>query len=604
MWISLLNHINLFKKYTPVFLFSLTSLSFGQNSSLLAKDRIDISQTELWNYISSSDSLMKEYGYITQLNFYKILYKTDSSKVEGWMIEPKEQGKFPAIIFNRGGNRDFQKLTLDLLFFSTGALAKEGYMILASNYRTADEYGGKDLDDVLGLIQVIDELPNTDTTKIGMFGWSRGGMMTYMALKESNRIQTAVVGNSPTNLFSSIQYRPELEIEVLSKCIPNYWKNKDIELKKRSAIFWADSLPKSSSLFIICGNQDKHVNYLESVTMADKLKEINYQYELKVFDTNHGFQGKRDELNNVLISWYHTHLKNKITEEQKKISITIDDVPNTRKFRLDNYHSNLLTVLDSINIPVAIFVNEGLIYQTDSISKNLELLENWIKKSYVTLGNHTFSHTRYSDVGYNPFKLDIENGETNIKVIASKYGKTVNYFRFPYNDLGVDSLQQTKMDSLLKTLNYQNTPFTIESSDWMFNSLYEYYLTNGKIETATEIGKLYVSKTLDFVHFMDSISHINYNRNISQIYLCHDNSINSDYLKDIISALKKEGYEFVTLKKALEDPVYSQTNQYYKKWGISWIYRWMSDATLRKDFIKLEPEINYIEELFQEFIKK
>lgn len=103
---------------------------------------------------------------------------------------------------------------------------------------------------------------------------------------------------------------------------------------------------------------------------------------------------------------------------------------------------------------------------------------------------------------------------------------------------------------------------------------------------------------------MDSISKINYKRNINQIYLCHDNSINADYLKDIISALKNEGYEFVTLDKALDDSVYLQKNTYFKKWGVSWIYRWMSDVTLRKEFIKLEPEINYIEQLFNKLTTK
>ncbi|MFT5228284.1 MAG: peptidoglycan/xylan/chitin deacetylase (PgdA/CDA1 family) [Flavobacteriaceae bacterium] len=96
---------------------------------------------------------------------------------------------------------------------------------------------------------------------------------------------------------------------------------------------------------------------------------------------------------------------------QTKIAFTIDDVPNTKKFQSDNYHSILLKNLDSLNIPITIFVNEGLIYKTDSVSKNLELLDNWAKREYITLGNHTFSHSRYSEVGFDRFEDDLIKGD-------------------------------------------------------------------------------------------------------------------------------------------------------------------------------------------------
>lgn len=79
-------------------------------------------------------------------------------------------------------------------------------------------------------------------------------------------------------------------------------------------------------------------------------------------------------------------------------------MPNTLKFQKDNHHSHLLEILDSLNIPISIFINEGLITRTSDSTKNLTLLEDWIKKEYITVGNHSFSHFRYSDVGYDQFK--------------------------------------------------------------------------------------------------------------------------------------------------------------------------------------------------------
>ena len=441
------------------------NMSFGQNGNIVSKNTIDITKSELWAFISSNDSIKSEYKFANNLNYSEIIYQSNSYYVEGFLITPKAKGHYPVIIFNRGGNREFNKLTLKTLFFSTAVLANEGYIILASHYRAQDEFGGKDFQDVLNLIHVADQLENADTSKIGMFGWSRGGMMTYMSLKESNRIKTAVIGNGASDLFSAIEMRPELERDVLSECIPNYWKNKEKELKKRSAIFWADSLNKKSSLLLLCGSLDKQVDYQQSVNMAAILDSINYTCELKIYETNHGFQGKRNEINTELLNWFNTHLKATQKRERPKISITIDDVPNTKKFRADHYRSLLLETLDSLNIPIAIFINEGLIYRTIDTVQNLMPLEEWAKRNFITLGNHTFSHLRYSDVTLDEFKKDVEKGDIISRQLANKFNKTLETFRFPYNNLGIDSIHQAKMDSFLTSMAYKIAPFTVESSD-------------------------------------------------------------------------------------------------------------------------------------------
>ncbi|MBL0327851.1 MAG: prolyl oligopeptidase family serine peptidase [Bacteroidetes bacterium] len=578
-------------------------LTFGQDGCIVSKNTLDVRKTELWEIISSNDSILPDYHYANNLNYSELVYKSDSLTVEGFVISPKAKGHYPVIIFNRGGNRDFNKLTLKMLFFSTAVLANEGYIILASNYRTRDEFGGKDLNDVLNLIHVADQLEYADTSRIGMFGWSRGGMMTYLSLKESDRIKTAVIGNGVSDLFLAIEQRAELEQNVISECIPNYSQNKEIELRKRSALFWADSLNRKSSLLLLCGTLDAQVDYQQSLNMAKKLDAINYSYKLKVYEANHGFQGKSKELNAELIDWFDTHLNVPLKKERSKIAITIDDVPNTKLFKDNRYKSLLLESLDSLNIPIAIFVNEGLITRTSDTAQNVMLLEEWAKRKYVTLGNHTYSHLRYSDVEFDKFKKDIEKGGVMLHQLANKFNKPVDYFRFPYNDLGIDSIHQIKMDSLLSTMNYKIAPFTVESSDWQFNAIYEYYISNSKFEEANKIGELYVSKTIEYIHFFDSLSQSIYGRNVNQIYLCHDNSINAKYLIKIIALLELENYEFVSIDEAIKDSAYYQNNNYYKKWGISWFYRWMSDSNKRKEWMKKEPDISDIETIYNTIIK-
>lgn len=576
----------------------------GQNGNIKSIVAMDITKSDFWSIISQNDTLNSDYQYSKNLNYSEFIYQSDSNDIKGLLIAPKAKGNYPLIIFNRGGNRDYNELTLKMLFFSTAFLANEGYIILASNYRVEDEYGGNDLKDVLNLIHVAAQIENVDTSSIGMFGWSRGGMMTYLALKASNRIKTAVIGNGATDLFSSIKNRPELETSVLSECIPNYWNNKTEALTKRSAIYWADSLNKKSSLLLLCGSLDAQVDHKQSVNMASKLDSLNYNYQLKIYETNHGFRGKRSELNEELINWFNAHLRNVPTFKDLKIALTIDDVPNTSMFKKDNHRSHLLEVLDSLDIPVSIFINEGLLFQTSDTSQNLVLLEDWVKKEYVTIGNHTFSHLRYSDVGYERFKTDFENGEIMTAQLANKYNKPLRYFRFPYNDLGNDSIQHVGMSRLLASMSYKIAPFTVESSDWMFNAIYEYYRANSAFDEASTIGENYVSKTIDYIHFFDSLANTIYGRNVNQIYLCHDNAINAKYLKKIVYILSQEGYQFVSLDDAVQDSVYEQENEYFKKWGVSWYYRWMSTQKERRHWMELEPSLSDIETWYNKILNK
>lgn len=294
----------------------------------------------------------------------------------------------------------------------------------------------------------------------------------------------------------------------------------------------------------------------------------------------------------------------KIADCQNLVSITIDDVPNTSRFERDNYKSVLLEKLDSLQIPIAIFINEGFIYKTDSISNNFRLLNTWAQKEYVTLGNHSFNHSRYSTTEFDSFAAEIIVGEAITRQLAKKYKKSLKYFRFPYNDLGKDSVQHIQMKSFLREKEYIIAPFTIESSDWMYNFVFEYYIQKNDYKKAKETGEAYLVKTLEYFDFFESLSNDVYKRNINQIYLCHDNLLNAVMLPQLIDELKKRKYKFISLEEALTDAVYQQKDNYYKKWGVSWIYRWMETQKQQLENMKKEPSTEGITKLYEELMKK
>ncbi|ETN96691.1 polysaccharide deacetylase family protein [Zhouia amylolytica] len=284
---------------------------------------------------------------------------------------------------------------------------------------------------------------------------------------------------------------------------------------------------------------------------------------------------------------------------QKSVAITIDDVPNTRAYEKANYQTPLLDQLDSLKIPIAIFINEGLIYKGGATAKNFALLDAWSQRSYITLANHSFSHSRYSEAGFESFSVDVLKGAYITRELSKKYEKSLSYFRFPFNDLGKDSLQHKQIAEFLSSNNYTITPFTIESSDWMFNYIYEYYLDNNQPEKAKAIGLTYVEKTLEYFEFFEELSDTIYNRDIKHIYLCHDNPLNAAYLPQLVKLLKDRGYGFISLDEALTDSVYQQEDTYYKKWGVSWLYRYMPTQEERLPFMRSEPDMKEVISLYE-----
>lgn len=284
-----------------------------KNGAILSKKRINLSEIPpVWKNISENDSLTEDFKHLDNINFYVIIYKSDSLLVNGIIAEPKKEGKFPVIIFNRGGNKEIGKIakakTLHSLIHSTSKLVDTGYLVVASCYRENDEFGGEDINDVLNLTETIKTIEKADANRIGLFGWSRGGMMTYLALKKSNKFKTAVVGNGPTDLEKLIIDRPEMESMVYAKLIPEYEQNKTQELKNRSVSFWVDELDKNASLLILCGTEDKRVNPDQAEEIAHKLTEINYDFKLEKVKTDHKFSGQREVLNKILIDWFNQKL--------------------------------------------------------------------------------------------------------------------------------------------------------------------------------------------------------------------------------------------------------------------------------------------------------
>ncbi len=258
----------------------------------------------------------EQYQYMDSIEVYFITYLSDGLKINGYISQPKKTGKYPCIIYNRGGNRAFAALKVADGATTLGRIAKEGYVVIASQYRGnggsegQEEFGGKDVNDVVILTKVLKEIEAADSEKIGIYGWSRGGMMTYIALTKTDKIKAAVVGGAVSDSYATIQDRPEMETMVLAELIPNYHENKNTELDKRSAIKWADQFSKEVPILMLHGNADWRVKPQQSLQLALEFEKYRIPYRLIMFEgADHGITEFKAEVNEHVINWFDRYLK-------------------------------------------------------------------------------------------------------------------------------------------------------------------------------------------------------------------------------------------------------------------------------------------------------
>lgn len=298
-----------------------TNAKTQETKLLLSQKLISLSETPIYSRITEDIDgqieLKKQFKYIDSIEIYSITYLSDGLKIKGLLVKPKKKGKYPCIIYNRGGNQEFGSLKIAHGAITLGEIAKKGYVVIASQYRGnggsegQEEFGGKDVNDITILPEVLKEIEVADIDRIGMYGWSRGGMMTYIALTKTDKIKTVVVGGAVSDNFSSIKDRPKLETDVLSELIPNYADNKDVELEKRSAIKWADKFPKNVPILVLHGNSDWRVKPEQSLNLALEFEKNRIPYRLIMFEGgDHGISEHKKEVKEQVLKWFDRYLKN------------------------------------------------------------------------------------------------------------------------------------------------------------------------------------------------------------------------------------------------------------------------------------------------------
>jgi dipeptidyl aminopeptidase/acylaminoacyl peptidase len=299
-----------------LFLFFHCTSSFSQNGKIIEQKKYSLSDTTITKI---ERTIPRVKNILSSIDIYKITYLSDGLKINGFISMPKANGKYPCVIFNRGGNRELGALNENSIVRFLAEVASWGYIVVGSQYRGnagsegKEEFGGNDVNDILNLIPLLGNVEKADTSRIGMFGWSRGGMMTYLALTKTKQIKAAVVGSGMADAFIQTKKRPEMD-SVFAQLAPRYYQNRDSVLKTRSAVYWAEKICKTTPILLLCGGADWRVSPEEQFKIVSKLYDLKHPLRFEFFEGGqHSLIEHLEEVNHAIKNFLDTYVRDRKT---------------------------------------------------------------------------------------------------------------------------------------------------------------------------------------------------------------------------------------------------------------------------------------------------
>lgn len=244
----------------------------------------------------------------------------DGNMVSGILYTPHDAvagKKLPLMIFIHGGPVAQDEFDFDL---TRMVYAAAGYAVAAVNYRGSSgrgisyirsiygDWGNREVMDIIGVANHLVAAGIVDENRMGLAGWSYGGISTNYTIATDNRFKAAVSGAGSSlqlSLYGSDQYITQYEKELGAP-----WKNKDKWLALSYPFFKADKI-KTPTLFM-ASQSDFNVPVIGSEQMYQAFKSLNIPTGLIIYPhQNHGISVPsylKDRFQRH-IDWFDKYLK-------------------------------------------------------------------------------------------------------------------------------------------------------------------------------------------------------------------------------------------------------------------------------------------------------
>jgi len=288
-------------------------------------------------------------------------------------------------------------------------------------------------------------------------------------------------------------------------------------------------------------------------------------------------------------------------EPPLRIAVTIDDLPwqriaATPAEALPARHAALIAQLRGAGVPVVGFINEDKLEVDGQVRpERVALLRDWLDAG-AELGNHTYGHVDLHRVGVDAYGEAILKGERVLRPLLAERGQTPQWFRHPYLRAGRTPEDKIAVRDFLAAHGYRIAPVTVDNGEWVWAFAYERVLdgqpnTPERAATLERLRLGYVPYMLNKLDYYERQSQALLGYRLPQILLLHANALNAETYAELIAAIGRRGYRFITLDEAMRDPAYAREDGYRGQYGPSWLHRWAMAEGKPKDFYAGEPVV-------------
>jgi dipeptidyl aminopeptidase/acylaminoacyl peptidase len=224
----------------------------------------------------------------------------DGAEIHGQIVKPPSYvagRKYPTILWIHGGpnGQDEHGLVLDGYQFEPQMFAAKGFVVLRVNYRGGSgrglafaktifaDWGHKEVLDLLAGVDYLVAQGIADPARLGVGGWSYGGILTDYTIASDGRFKVAISGAGSANQLSTygadeyvLQYNAELGPP---------WRNTALWMKVSYPFFHADRI-HTPTLFL-GGDKDFNVPIIGGEQMYQSLRTLGVPAELVVYPGQH-----------------------------------------------------------------------------------------------------------------------------------------------------------------------------------------------------------------------------------------------------------------------------------------------------------------------------
>jgi peptidoglycan/xylan/chitin deacetylase (PgdA/CDA1 family) len=284
--------------------------------------------------------------------------------------------------------------------------------------------------------------------------------------------------------------------------------------------------------------------------------------------------------------------------QSRTVAITVDDLicancapTNQNKIvarsTMEATNRRLVDKLRKAHIPTTGFVITHSVEAAGFAGQRA--IQLWLDAGF-DLGSHTESHPNFADISTEQMEAEIAGADATLRPLLAAHRRSLQFFRFPYNDTGDTQAKHDAVAAYLKEHGYQVATCTIDTSDYEFAAAYAVALGADDKAMAERIRQGYLEYSATEIDFYATLNRKVLGYEPPQVMLIHDSLLNADSIDDLLTLFRSRGYSFVSLAQAQRDPAYATPDTYVTKYGPMWGYRWAVERNFgRIDLRETEP---------------